>query len=220
MGGAVSQKYRVYRETPSKPVFGLSKIEALIKKHKLNVDGDDSKLPDSVYKSLTTSERFTYHMLHGEAYAQNCDAMPVYADEEKRIWGFPPSAFNNERAWSEEQLKTIKANRKAFLPLVVKTMNTRQKLGCNLKQVIIDLNAVELIPDLCAFYKKKRYDHDILSVLMILMKEGKYEPFLKSQSFKKLYSEEASYQAFLVANRENQDLIMSRANDFYKQTRK
>lgn len=215
LGGAASKKYREYRETLSKPVFGLSKIEALIKKHKLITDGDDSKLPAAVYKKLTTAERFTYHMLHGEAYAQNCEAMPVYADEEKRIWAYPPAAFNNERGWSEEQQKVIKANRKAFLPLVKKTIETRKRVGCNIKQVILDLNMVELIPTLVSTYKAKRYDHDILSTLMLLMVAGNYEPFMTSQSYKKLYSEDASYQSFLVANRENQDLIISRATAFY-----
>lgn len=216
MGGKASQAYREYRETISKPTYGLKKVESLLKKHKLKDSTEDGALPAKEYKKLTTKERFTYHMLHGEAYAQNCEAMPVYADEEKRIWAYPPGAFTDERGWSEDQMKTISANRKAFIPLIKSTIQTQGRVGCNLKQAIIDLNAYELIPTLSTLYKKKRYDHDILSVLMILMKEGKYQPFMKSTSFQKLYSESASYQAFLVANRENQDLIMSRAAAYYK----
>ena len=211
--GKASEAYRTFREAVSKPSFGLAKVEALIKKYKLRAeDSEDGKpLPAAVYSKLSVAEQFTYHMIFGESYSQNCDAMPTFVDEEKHIYAYPPGAFQDERSWSEAQMKTIKKNRNAFLPLLQQTM-IKGKFGCNLKQAVIELQAYELIPTMCDLYKKKRYDHDILSVLMILMKEGKFAPFMESASYKKLYAdEESSYQSFLVANKENQDLIMSRA---------
>ncbi len=216
-----SRAYRTHRETVTKPSFGLAKVEALIKKYKLRDSSDESaKLPAKEFAKLSTAERFTYHMIFGEAYSQNCDAMPIFVDEEKHIYAFPPSAFQDERGWTEEQLATLKKSRNAFLPLLQKTI-LKGNIGCNLKQAIIELHAYELIPTICDVYKKKRYDHDILSVLMILMKEGKFAPFMESASYKKLYAdEESSYQSFLVANKENQDLIMSRATAYYASKRK
>lgn len=212
-----SQKYREYREQNTSPSYGLAKVEALIKKYKLR-DKEEGKLPAKEYAKLSTKEKFTYHMVYGESASQNCDATPTFVDEEKHIYAYPPGAFQDERTWSDDQRAIIKKNRAAFLPLLKETIVSKARIGCNLKQAIMDLDAVELIPTICDVYKQKRYDHDILSMLMIMMKEGKFQPFLDSQSYKKLYADEAaSYQSFLMANRENQDLVLSRAMAYYKQ---
>ena len=214
-----SEAYRQSRESVTKPSYGLAKIEKLIKKYKLR-DKEDGPLPAAEYKKLTTAERFTYHMIFGEVSSQNCDAMPTFVDEEKHIYAYPPGAFQDERAWSDTQLATIKKSKSTFLPLLKATI-LKGKIGCNLKQAILELDAVELIPTICEVYKQKRYDHDILSTLMILMKEGKFKPFMDSASYKKLYADDtSSYQSFLVANRENQDLIMSRAMAYYATKKK
>lgn len=216
-----SLAYRAFRETLTKPSFGLAKVEALLKKYKLRDSGEDVKLPTKELAKLSTSELFTYHMIFGEGNSQNCDVMPVFVDEEKHIYAYPPSAMQDERGWTEDQIKVMKSKRSAFLPLLKKTILEKGSIGCNLKNAIIELNAVELIPSICDVYKRKRYDHDILSVLMILMKEGKYKPFLESASYKKLYAdEESSYQSFLMANKENQELIMSRAMGYHASKKK
>jgi hypothetical protein len=217
--GKASEAYRAHRETVTKPSYGLAKVEALIKKYKLR-DKEDGPLPAAEYKKLSTAERFTYHMIYGEVSSQNCDAMPTFVDEEKHVYAYPPGAFQDERAWSDTQLATINKNKSVFLPLLKATI-LKGKIGCNLKQAILELDAVELIPTICEVYKQKRYDHDILSMLMILMKEGKFKPFMDSASYKKLYADEtSSYQSFLVANRENQDLIISRAMAYYATKKK
>ena len=217
--GKASEAYRAHRELITKPSFGLAKVEALIKKYKLR-DKEEGPLPAAEYKKLSSKEKFTYHMIYGEVSSQNCDAMPTFVDEEKHIYAYPPGAFQDERGWSDAQMAEIKRNRNAFLPLLQQTI-LKGKIGCNLKQAILELEAFELIPTMCDVYKRKRYDHDILSVMMTLMKEGKFKPFLESASYKKLYAdEESSYQSFLVANKENQDLIMSRATAFYASKRK
>ncbi|RYD39252.1 MAG: hypothetical protein EOP83_37080 [Verrucomicrobiaceae bacterium] len=86
----------------------------------------------------------------------------------------------------------------------------------NQKQIITEYHLNELIPDLVKLYRRDRKDHDILSVLMILMKDGKYEPFVKSQTYDKLYSEKANYKSYIVANRANGDLTIDRAMTFYR----
>jgi hypothetical protein len=52
------------------------------------------------------------------------------------------------------------------------------------------------------------------------MKENKYEPFVKSPSYKKLYSEDADYLSHLNYNKGNEDLIIKRATDFYNAGKK
>jgi hypothetical protein len=60
----------------------------------------------------------------------------------------------------------------------------------------------------------------MLTVLMNLMKDNEYEPFLLSGSYKKLYAEETSYQSYLTDSKANEDLIIKRATDFYNADKK
>ena len=79
----------------------------------------------------------------------------------------------------------------------------------------MSLYAKEMIPLLIKTYNINKKDHDILTVLMLLMKESEYPEFVNSSSFKKLYADEtSSYQAFLSFNSENEELIIKRASDF------
>jgi hypothetical protein len=51
--------------------------------------------------------------------------------------------------------------------------------------------------------------------LMNLMKDGNYDPFLKSASYRKLYCEICNYNTYLNYNQANEDLIIKRATEFY-----
>jgi len=116
-------------------------------------------------------------------------------------------------------MKYLKGNRVEVIDLIRETIRQRGRFGSNLKRAVLELNLWELTPDLVKVYSRDHKDNDIITVLMILMKENKYEPFLKSASFTKLYGEHASYQNFLNANTANQKLEISRAMDFYNKKR-
>jgi hypothetical protein len=96
------------------------------------------------------------------------------------------------------------------------------KVGLNFKLAIIEMNGISIIPALLETYKKNTTtkDLDILTTFMLLMTENKYEPFLKSASFTKLYSDDADYMAFLNYNKANEDLIIQRVTAFYNAQRK
>jgi hypothetical protein len=73
-----------------------------------------------------------------------------------------------------------------------------------------------MIPLLIKTYNTDKKDHDILTVLMLLMKKNNYAEFINSPSFKKLYADdESSYRAYLSLNSANEELIIKRASDFY-----
>jgi hypothetical protein len=91
----------------------------------------------------------------------------------------------------------------------------KNRMGLNYKQAVIHMNAVSMIPWLIQFYNKEKKDHDILTVLMLLMKNNNYAEFLQSAGYKKLYGEEANYLSHLTLNKANVDLIIKRATDFY-----
>jgi hypothetical protein len=212
--------YRDFRATIVTPTYGLSKVRALLKKLKPGGEEELSALGEKVYASLSTAEKFTYNMIHGELSTQVCDVTPILATEEKKIFAYHLSPFGGEQVWSDRQKAFFTQNRKEVVELLRKSMTRANRVGSNFKLAISENNYVELIPDLIRVYKSQRKDHDILSVLMLLMKEAKYPPFTASATFKKLYSDDSGYLSFVVANRENQDLTISRAMAFYKVSKK
>ena len=210
-----SVKYREYREAISEPVYGLVKVKALVKKIKADKE-ENHRMPQAQYDALSFNEKFTYNMIHGEDATQNCDVMMGVVNEEKKIFAFTPSVFGGEVMWSERQQDFFKNNRAKVISLISSTILLRQRVGVNFKELVTDQNMVELIPDLIKVYNIKKKDHDILTVLMILMKEGNFPEFVKSQSYEKLYGENSNYKGSLDATQANQKLIINRAMAFYK----
>lgn len=208
-----SQAYHRSRLKQSEPPYGLTRVKGLIKKIKSN-DDEDLVLDQKVYLALSLREKFAYHMLHGESFSQNCDAMPPIQEEQKKIFAYVPDMFD-EFAWSERQSKFLSSNRDSVVNLLRECITKTNRVGVNFKQTIIEVNARELIPLLIKVYNITKKDLDILTVLMHLMKDNEYEPFLTSSSYKKLFGENSNYQDFLNYNKANMDLIIKRATEFY-----
>ncbi len=212
---AATRSYRTYRLKETQPTFGIRKVRALVKHIKADKE-DNERLSDAVYNKLSTAEKFTYCMIHGEDQSQNCEEMPWVKDEEKMIFGHIPGSWSDEAVWSERQRAFLKNHRSEVLGLVRSTIRSSGRVGLNTKHVILETEAIELVPDLVKVYRANHKDKDILSTLMLLMKDGNYKPFMESASYKKLYADEANWQAYLNGNSENQNLIMDRAMAFYK----
>lgn len=213
------EKYREYRYAATEPTFGLSKVKKLIKG--IKADEEDNRImSEKTYNSLSVEEKFTYAMIHGENSSQNCDVMPWVVGEDKKIFGYFAGIFGDEAAWSDRQRSFLKNNRTKVVSLMRSTIKTRQRVGVNFKHTIMELDAFELIPDIIAVYNVNKKDQDILTVLNLLMREGKYKPFLESATCKKLYGPDANYQASIEANAANQKLVISRATEYYKSRKK
>ncbi len=208
-----SQAYSLYRDYIVEPTFSLAKVKAAIKKIKANDEGEE-KVTKKVWDAFTNKEKFTYSMIHPEAFSQNCDAPPPIEDEHKKLFPNLPDA-NFEADLSDRQIAFLKKNKDSVLSWIKQFSNTKKRVGLNFKEVIVMLKDKSIIPFLTEIYLKNRKDHDILTVLLLLMKEAKYSPFIKSQMHEKLYGPEATWIAFIMANKANQDLIIKRATDFY-----
>lgn len=208
-----SQAYHEYRNRSTVPPYGLAKVKGLIKGIKVD-DEDNETLSEKAYNSLSLREKFTYHMVHAESYSQNCDAMPPIQDEQKKIFAYIPEVFN-EYAWSERQKGFLTGNRDSVIALIKESVARTKRIGVNYKQAIVEMNAKEMIPFLIGTYNVTKKDHDILTLLMELMKDNEYGPFLQSATYKKLYGEESNYQDFLDFNKANEEMIIKRATDFY-----
>lgn len=208
-------KYTAYRNHMTEPPYGLKKVKRLIQGIKEDSESN-MRLTDRQYAGLTFEEKFTYAMIHGEDFSQNCAVMPMLNDAMKRIFAHPPGAFGDEAVWSDRQSGFMKQNRSKVLSLLRDTMRLRQRAGVNIKQAIVDLGAHELIPDLIRVYSHDKRDKDILSVLMVLMDAGKYRPFLATDLHGKLFGENLDWQASVMATRANEDLILTLSKQYAK----
>jgi hypothetical protein len=209
-----SQAYHKYRQHLSYPPYSLKKIDSVIKKQVLADQDDNLVLREQTYLSLSLREKFTYQMIHAESYSQNCDAMPPIQDEQKKIFAYLPDAFS-EFSWSDRQIKFLTDNKDSVVALIKECVSKNNRIGINFKQAILEMNAREMIPFLIKTYKAGKKDFDILTLLLLLLKENKYEPFMTTASYKKLYGENSNYQDYLIFNKANEDLIIKRATDFY-----
>jgi hypothetical protein len=212
--------YHDYRLKPTVPPYGLARVKAMIQKIKSDEE-DNEALTAKEYESLSFREKFTYHMIHAESYSQNCDYIPPPPNEQNKIFAYLPDAFE-EFQWSDRQSTFLATNRDSVIDLMKQSITRSKRVGVNFKQAILEINAKEMIPFLIDVYRKNKTvrDLDILTVFLLLMKENEYEPFLVSGSYRKLYSDESSYQSYLNYNKANEDLIIKRAMDFYDATRK
>ncbi len=208
-----SQAYHESRVRPSVPPYGLVKVKELIAKIKVDEE-DNEALGKAEYEELSFREKFTYHMIHAESYSQNCDAMPPIQNEQKKIFAYLPDAFD-EYDWSDRQTAFLQKNRDSIIALITESMTRSKRIGVNYKHAISQINAKEMIPFLIATYNLTKKDLDILTLLMQMMKDNEYEPFLMSPYYRKLYSEESDYMSYLNYNKGNEDLIIKKAMEFY-----
>ncbi|RFS19275.1 hypothetical protein DVR12_23870 [Chitinophaga silvatica] len=210
-----SVEYTEQRSKITTPPYGLAKVKAMIAKVKAD-DNDNMKLSNKDYNSLSLREKFTYNMIHAEEYSQNCDVPTPVAEAQKQIFGQVPSSFN-EYTWSDRQLNFFKDNKDSVIAIIKESVNRSKRVGVNYKEVIVLMNATEMIPFLEEVYQRDKKDHDILTVFLLLMKNNNYQPFLTASSYPKLYGENVDYYSSHIAyNSANEQLILQRVNDFYK----
>ena len=219
-GEQKKQSYHEFRRRLTVPPYGIVKVKAMLPRIKVDQQ-DNEALSAQDYESLSLREKFTYHMIHAESYSQNSDYITAVKNEHLKIFAYLPDAFD-EFSWSERQTKFLSSNRDSVVSLMRESMARTKKAGINFKHAILEVNAKEMVPDIIAAYKGNTTvkDLDLLSLLMILMKENEYEPFLLSGSYKKLYAENTSYQTYLNYSQGNEELIIKRAMDFYNGEKK
>lgn len=218
-----SQAYHTARYYETRPPYGLAKVQALIKTRTVRREdtlsdmegaGTDS-LPERVYRTLSVREKFTYNMIYYESYSQGCNYVGPMVDEDKRIYAQIPDRIG-DGYWGDRQTRFFKDNMDSVIALMTESITRAQRVGLNYKHVIIDINAVNMIPLLIETYNLKKRDHDILTLLLLLMKNNHFAPFYASVSYKKLYTGGHPYfGGSLTYNSANEALIIQRATDFY-----
>ncbi|WP_343743522.1 hypothetical protein [Chitinophaga sp.] len=213
-----SEAYAAYRRKLTVPPYGLAKVKALIEKIPYQED-DSSPMSNKDYMALSLREKFTYHMIHAEINAQNCDVRPPIQDEDKKIFGQMADG-SEESVWSDRQSKFMISNRDSVMALIRESTDRSKRMGANYKMAIVEINGREMIPYIIEVYNRDKKDRDLLTLLMLLMKNNEYKEFMASQSYRKLYGEKADYQSYIDFNKGNEDLIIKRATDYYNTIRK
>jgi len=197
------------------PPYGLDKVSKLI----YEIKGDQysgTSLDEKTYQSLLLREQFTYHMIHPEQFAQICSMDLSRADRQKAIFAQLPLIFQGFK-WSERQWKFFSTNRDSVIAWMDECIRQENKVGLNFKRAIVYLNASKMTPLLIRTYTLGPKDNNLLTVLMLLLKQSKYPPFLASPLYKKLYeAEDASYHSAVDFSFDNELLILSCATDFSK----
>ncbi|UIR55727.1 hypothetical protein LZQ00_15840 [Sphingobacterium sp. SRCM116780] len=221
----IDEKDYEWRTKMTIPPYGLEKVKKLIAAITLkedpmgSSDGGIEALTTAQFKSLSLREKFTYVMIHAELSEQNC-AIPEYQNDiQKKIFGALETGFN-EALWSQRQVDFLVENRDSVMQLIQESVLRSKRMGVNYKEAILEINAWEMIPFMITYIEKTPLDKDALTLLMLLMKRGEYEEFLKSTAFQKLYGSESNYYSFLNYNKANEDLICARANRYYKERMK
>lgn len=212
-------QYTIYRLQISAPPYGLTKVRELCYSLKAMEDSpiDTTKITEEQksYRQLSLREKFTYNMIHPEWYRQICSSMPIILYEDKKIFAQLPNPFA-EHGWSEQQSKFFIYHRDSVVVFLRDCVAKGLRVGVNFKHVIVNVNAKELIPIVISTYKLQKKDHDILTVLMLLMRNSGYKPFVASSLYKSLYADEhASYKSSVDWTFENEALIIKLSNNFY-----
>lgn len=218
---AKSQAYHEQRYKITTPPYGLAKVKKLIEG--IVTEGEDynakSEITYQQWQALSLREKFTYCMIHGDRFTQNCDVRAPIQDEEQKIFGYLLSPFAEEFL-SDRQRNWLSVNRDSVLALIDESIGRTGYVGLNYKTAIVDLNGSSMIPRLIAVYSKTKSDKDILTVLNLLMKKNEYKPFMESASYKKLYETNDEYMAHINYNQANEELIIKRATEFHLSLKK
>jgi len=213
-------KYYQMRDSLTYPSFGFQKIQELIRDPLDKLPKDYAPIDFNIgisaldFANLSTSEKFTYCIINPEIFSQNC-AEPIYFNQpEKKI--FPRLiAYYPSQDWSDRQLSFFKKNKPEVLSLFEHTLHEKQHFGINLKGFLIEANAWEEIPFLITYYRTQPADNDILTVLLVLMKNASYRPFLTSSLYNRLYLHEDYFTNWIPASKTNVKEILLLAEQYY-----
>ena len=135
---------------------------------------------------------------------------------ENQLYGFL-NINNDGLMMSDRQLMCLKTIRKYVMNSIKVDAELKGYLPLNYKSVIIDLNAVEMIPWLVDFFKRKtkEKDGDILTIFFNLMVVNKYPPFMKSISYQWLFVPSDRRPNSIIFNSANAKLTIERAMGLY-----
>ena len=176
-----------------------------MKEKKVNPDND--RLSPSVW-GILFSWKFTYNM-HGDSYSQIVMLHFRYRTSTKNI---PDNCRMFWRKYMERETTGIfRSNQDSVVKLLKENITRDGNIGLNYKHILVEINAKN-------WYRWslkrtiRKNDRDVLTVLLLLMRNNKYSELLTSQTYKAVCCKD-QYSAFINFNTANEELIIKRATD-------
>lgn len=177
------------------------------------------------YEALSLSEKFTYNAIHGESFHQNCSPyeMPDAAKNKKIGIDFSFEFRDKSQSfWSERQIRFFHENRSDVLTLLKKTMQADAHVGENLKGIILEIEAYELIPILIEKLEIQPKDYNLLTLMIALMDKDGYIPLHQTDVYKaSLMQKKTTYYTSLIpATKAYEEEVIKTARHYYLEKKK
>lgn len=176
------------------------------------------KLSDSLFALLTLEEHLIHALNYPEQYRQICSLYPIDSLAQQKIHAY----FSNdwgERSLSKRQWKALKENRTAVIELIKDCLKSDIRTDNRLKEVIIELNATECIPELIdRVTRDKQPDTYHLTCLLKLINYNN-PALLEGTEYAKFYAGDYSDRIkSLPKTTERTEKTLILAETFYKST--
>lgn len=205
------QDYHEYRMHVTEPEYGLAKVKQLV----TGLQDRRQQITEKDWTKLSAAEKFTYCAIHPEQYFQACFMLGIESDADKKIYARQASPFI-ENHWSVRQSEFFTKERKTVIKLLTQTVRGNVRMGANLKLIAVETKANEMIPTLIDKFQKDKRDKDLLTVLMVLMKEGDDPRFAEWPPYQDLYGKDANYGSSIPASDASEKTILKLAAQFHR----
>jgi hypothetical protein len=177
-----------------------------------------------VLQHLSPYDRYLYCVAEPELFSQNCSnpeddedggGACTSVDTKPKIHGYFPT--DNMFLLSARQLEFLAMDRAGTLAFIKEDVRRFGILTTHQKEVLLHLDAVELIPWMVDYFKHttKQQDSDVLVLFFQLMRDHRYPPFMESRTYSAVYGNGRAYTGYIYLNQPNIDLTIERAMGLY-----
>ncbi len=151
------------------------------------------KLSDKEYALLSEKDRFLHLLYFPENYRQICSLFPLREDVQSKVHERLENHFG-ETALSARQTRYLENNREEVIGYIRQCLKQHPRINNRMLEIIRVQNLVPCIPELIDCLNRGNYRNTYyLTVLMHLMADNKYAPFLESTAYKSLFNEDHGY---------------------------
>lgn len=181
------------------------------------------KLSESDFNSLNALEHFIHSTQYPESFFQSCALFAQPENLENIIPAQLPFKGEGMRM-SERQEQALSAERDSTIMIIEECMLQNKRITNELKRLIIDLQAIELIPALSQTFKESKvYDPYILTTICLLIKNKSLE-FRESDVYMNLYAPSKKGEPFnyykrnIPFTKKKASEIISLAHSYYQES--
>jgi hypothetical protein len=175
-------------------------------------------LTEKEFNQLNIKEHLYYAFCFPEMSTQICAMYMPDKNKDKKIQLFLPFP-EDVRVLSERQSNKLKENKDSVVVYLNQCIDNAKTLDTEFKSNLTEVDAYLCIPNLIARYKKaSKKDNELLTTLVMLMRNSDYAPLTESAMIQKAY-ESSTHEGqipSIPANEENIKKIIGWAEAYYQ----